>query len=126
VDYYNSKKLAYYYIRQVQHNACVMIGDPRDGKHPVVAVNDTREAKSGTVVVRDADTGETIFSASFDIPVNGKAEIGNIPQKHTQAMWLIDYTVGKEKYTNHYLAGEAPFKLDDYQRWYKKLNINRE
>ena len=27
VDYYNSKKLAYYYIRQVQKNACVMVGE---------------------------------------------------------------------------------------------------
>ena len=126
VDYYNSKKLTYYYIRQVQHNACVMIGDPIDDKHPVVAVNDTREEKSGTVVVRDADSGETLFSASFDIPVNGKTVIGNISEKHKQSMWLVDYAIGKEKYTNHYLAGEAPFKLDDYQRWYKKLNIKRD
>lgn len=41
-------------------------------------------------------------------------------------MWLIYCTSGKEKYSNHYLAGEAPFKLEDYQRWYKKLNIKRD
>lgn len=126
VDYYNSKKLAYYYIRQVQHNACVMIGDPTDGKHSVVAVNDTRKEKSGTIIVRDADSGETLFSASFDIPVNGKTVIGHIPETHKQSMWLIDYAIGKDKFTNHYLSGEAPFKLDDYQRWYKKLNIKRD
>ena len=126
VDYYNSKKLAYYYIRQVQYNACVMIGDPTNGNHPVVAVNDTREAKSGTVVVRDLDSGKTMFSRSFVIPINGKTLIGNIPQSHKQAMWLIEYTIGNAKYTNHYLAGAAPFKLDDYSRWYKKLNIKRE
>jgi beta-mannosidase len=123
VDYYNSKKLAYYYIKQVQHDACVMIGDSQDGKHPVVAVNDTRENKSGTVAVRDADTGETLFSSSFDIPVNGKTMIGYIPEKDRQSMWLIDYSIGKEKYTNHYLAGKAPFILDNYRQWYKKLKI---
>ena len=126
VDYYNSKKLAYYYIRQVQHNTCVMIGDPINGKHQVVAVNDTREEKSGTVVVRDADSGEILFSASYVIPVNGKTVIGNIPETHKQSMWMIDYTVAKEKYTNHYLAGKVPFKLDDYQRWFKKINIKRD
>ena len=126
VDYYNSKKLAYYYIRQVQHNAVVMIGDPVAGEHPVIAVNDTREKKSGTVVVRDADSGETLFSGSFEIPVNGKTEVGTISEKHKQSMWIIDYTIGNEKYINHYLAGEAPFKLEDYQRWYKKLNIKRD
>ena len=126
VDYYNSKKLAYYYIRQVQFNACVMIGDPVDGKHPVVAVNDTRDEKSGSVTVRDADSGETLFSSVFKIPVNGKTVIGNIPHRGKQSMWLIDYTIGEEKYTNHYLAGEPPFKLNDYQGWYKKLNIKRD
>lgn len=127
VDYYNSKKLAYYYIKQVQHDACVMIGDAREGKHPVVAVNDTREEKSGTVKVRDADMGKTLFSASFNIPVNGKTIIGSIPEnQQNQSMWLIDYTIGENKYTNHYLAGKAPFRLADYQRWYNKLNIKRD
>jgi beta-mannosidase len=126
VDYYNSKKLAYYYIRQVQHNTCVMVGDPTDGKHPVVAVNDTREEKSGTVIVKDADSGEIMFTGSFTIPANSKTEVGTIPQTLKQAMWLMEYTIGKEKYTNHYMAGKAPFKLTDYQRWYKKLNIKRD
>ena len=123
VDYYNSKKLAYYYIKQVQHDACVMISDPKEGKHLVVAVNDTREEKSGIVVVKDADSGEALFSGTFNIPANGKTEIGSIPQTQKQALWLVEYTIGNGKYSNHYLAGTAPFKLDDYQRWFKKLNI---
>ncbi len=115
VDYYNSKKLDYYSIRQVQHDACVMLGDPIEGKHPVVAVNDSREEKSGAVEVRGADSGKVIFSEAFKIPANGKTEVGSIPQTQEQSMWLMENTIGKEKYTNHYLAGVAPFKLDDYQ-----------
>jgi beta-mannosidase len=126
VDYYNSKKLAYFFIRQVQVNACVMVGDISDGKHPVVAVNDTRAEKTGTVLVSNADTGEKIFSSSFRIPANGKTLVGSIPDIRSQSMWLIDYTIGDEKYSNHYLNGAAPFKLDDYERWYKKLNILRD
>ena len=126
VDYYNSKKLAYYYIRQVQHNACVMVGDPKDGNYPVVAVNDTREKKSGTVIIRDADSGTIKFSGSFEIPVNGKTVIGYMPEMTGQSMLLVEYTIGNEKYTNHYLAGKVPFKLEDYQRWYKKLNIVKD
>jgi beta-mannosidase len=125
VDFYGGKKLAYYYIRRVQSNVCVMIGDAQDHRHPVVAVNDTRDEKSGTVVVRVADTGEVIFSASFVVPANQKTVVGNIPVKDKQSMWLVDYAIGKEKFSNHYLAGAAPFQLDDYQRWYKKLNILR-
>jgi len=125
VDYYNSKKLAYYYIKQVQYDACVMIGDAKDGKHPVVAVNDTREPKAGKVVVRDADSGQVLFTGSFGIPENGKTVVGYIEEQGKQGMWLIEYTIGKEKYTNHYLEGQAPFKLKDYQRWYQKLGIKR-
>ena len=126
VDYYNSKKLAYYYIKQVQHNACVMVGDAKEGKHPVVAVNDTREAKKGAVIIRDADSEEILFSGSFDIPVNGKSVVGYIPETEKQGMFLIEYSIDKDKYTNHYLAGKAPFNLNDYQRWYQKLNIKRD
>jgi len=36
---------------------------------------------------------------------------------------LIEYTIGNEKFTNHYLAGTAPFKLKDYEGWYKSLGI---
>jgi beta-mannosidase len=126
VDFYNSKKLAYYYIRQVQHDACVMVGDPKDDDHPVMAVNDTRQEKSGKVTIRDADSGETLFAARFTVPANGKTLIGNIPDMHKQAMWLIDYTIGEKTYKNHYLAGEVPYKLEDYRRWYKELNIQRD
>ncbi len=125
-DYYNSKKLAYYYIKQVQYDACVMIGDAKEGHHPIVAVNDTRTEKKGTVTVRDIDTKEILFTGKFVIPVNGKATVGVIPQTDKQSMWLIEYTIGDKKLTNHYLAGKAPFKLKDYREWYKKLGIRRD
>ncbi len=124
-DYYNSKKLAYFYIKQVQYDACVMIGDAKNGNHPVVAVNDTRTEKQGTVTVKDIDTKEVLFSGKFVIPVNGKTDIGYIPQHDGQSMWLIEYIVDGERYTNHYLAAKAPFKLKDYQQWYKKLGVKR-
>ncbi|MBR4217769.1 MAG: glycoside hydrolase family 2 [Bacteroidales bacterium] len=123
VDYYNNKKLAYYYIRQVQTNTCVMIGDAVDGLHPIVAVNDTREAERGDITVKDADSGEILYQGSFNVPANGKVTAGYIAAQSKQAMWLIDYTVDGKTYHNHYMVGEAPFKLKDYERWHKKLQI---
>jgi beta-mannosidase len=123
VDFYNSKKLAYYYIKQVQPDGCVMIGDAVEDKHPIVGVNDTRSEKSGSVVIRDADSGAILFNSPFVIPANGKIDIGTIPDSANQAMWLIDYAIGEVHYSNHYLNGKAPFKLSDYKRWYTKLPI---
>ena len=108
MDYYNGKKLAYFYIRNVQVDACVMINDAREGNHLVVAVNDTRESKSGNVVVKDADCGETLFSSPFIIPDNCKIMIGSVPERSQQAMWLIVHTIGKDKFTNHYMSGRLP------------------
>ena len=125
-DYYFGKKLAYYYIKRVQYDACVMILDADNGNHPVVAVNDTRTEKQGSVVVKDLNTKEVIFSNKFTIPVNGKTLVGNIPQNNQQSMWLIEYTIENEKFVNHYLAGKAPFKLKDYDEWYRYLNIKRD
>ena len=125
-DYYCGKKLAYYYIKRVQYDACVMITDAVDGKHPIIAVNDTRDEKQGTLTVKDLSTKGIIFSGTFDIPVNGKTIVGYIPQSDKQSMWLIEYTIGNEKFTNHYLAGIAPFKLKEYEEWYKGLGIKRE
>ena len=126
VDYYNSKKLAYYFIRQVQRNVCVMVGDSKDGNHPVIAVNDTREERSGTVVIRDADTREELFTAPYTVPANDKTVIGAIPENEKQSLWLIEYSVGNEGYSNHYLNGNPPFRLEDYHRWYKELNVIRD
>jgi len=120
-DYYFSKKLAYYYIKQVQYDACVMVGDAKNGQHPVVAVNDTRTGKQGTVTIKEVDTGKVLFHAEFTIPVNGKTTVGTIPEQDRQTMFLIEYTLDGKPLKNHYLAGRAPFKLSDYERWYKKL-----
>jgi beta-mannosidase len=121
-DYYCQKKLAYGYIKNVQHDACVMIGDAREGLHSIVAVNDTREEKRGTVRVKHLDSGKILYSGAFRIPANGKTTVGTIPESGEQEMYLIEYTVDKANYTNHYMAGKAPFRLSDYQRWYDKLN----
>jgi beta-mannosidase len=126
VDYYNSKKLAYYYIKRVQTNTCIMIGDGIDGRHPVVAVNDTRDPVNGLVIVKDADSGKTLFTAECNIQANGKSVIGYIQGSDKKAMWLVDYSLGAVSGSNHYLNGQAPFKLDDYKRWFKKLNIIRD
>ncbi len=126
VDYFNSKKLAYYYIRKVQTNVCVMIGDETGGRHPVVAVNDTRHPAKGEVNVKDADTGRVLFSASYEVTANGKTVVGYIPAVSGQSMWLLNYSAGNSNYSNHYLNGQAPFRLDDYRRWYMKLNIARD
>ncbi|MFH0758342.1 MAG: glycoside hydrolase family 2 TIM barrel-domain containing protein [Bacteroidota bacterium] len=127
VDYYGRKKLAYHYIKKVQKDVCVMIGDeglvkdaPGAG-HPIVVVNDTREAVSGRMTVRDADTGQVVFRKSFHTEENGKSVEGYLPDPGKTTLWLIEWEVNEEVHTNHYLAYEPVIDLKKYMDWSQLL-----
>lgn len=123
VDYYNSKKLGYYFLKNVQHNVCVFINDAKDKKHPLVAVNDTREPAKGSVEVTDVATGKTIYKENFSIDANGKTLITSLPEMNGQGILLIRYKIDGEEYANHYLYGKPPFKLTEYKELLKKTKI---
>ena len=117
VDYYYSKKLAYDYIKRVQTDVCVMIGDARNQQHPVVVVNDTRDEVTGTMIIKDADTQKVLLSKSFNVSKNGKSIEGYLPEINKTKLWLIEWEVAGEKYRNHYLAFKPTIDLDTYLNW---------
>lgn len=120
VDYYNSKKRAYYYIRNVQHDVCIVMNDEKEGTHPLVVVNDTREAHKGSVTVTDIATGKQLFQSEYTILPNSKLQLASIQSPEKQGILKIDYTVDGKPQGNHYLYGSAPFKLEDYKNWITK------
>jgi beta-mannosidase len=124
VDYYFNKKLAYYFIKNVQSDVCCLMMDAKDGFHPLVAVNDTRFPVDGSVKVTDVASGRTVYSGKFHVAKNSKADVAGIPEKAGgQGVYLITYTVGGREYKNHYLYGTAPFKLGEYREWMEKTGI---
>ena len=123
VDYYGSKKLAYQYIKRVQTDVCVMMGDARNGKHPVIAVNDTREKISIFITVKDAETGKTVLSKNVTLTENGKASGGYIQAGGNTKMFLIEWEAKGKKFFNHYLAYNPPIKLDDNMKLIQKTGF---
>ena len=124
VDYYFNRKLAYYFIRNVQRDVCCMMTDAKDGIHGLVAVNDTAAPVEGDVTVTDIGSGRTVFNGRFSIPANGRADVCGIPEKSgCRGIYLIVYNVGGREYRNHYLYGEVPFRLSDYRKWMTKTGI---
>jgi beta-mannosidase len=121
VDYYNRPKLAYRYVKCAQSDVCAMCGEAEAGRHPMVVVNDTLAKVGGHVVVSDLGSHQNLFESDYHVGPNGREVVGLIPQAAQPAMWLIEWTVGGQKFQNHYLAGPRPFKLDDYKRWLKSL-----
>ncbi len=123
VDYYFSPKMAYWFLRNVQRNVCVLINDAADGSHPLVATNDTRSAANGTVRVSDVASGREIFRGSYTVGKNARAEIARLPEMKGQGILLIEYTTPEGSFSNHYLYGNAPFKLDEYRKLLRKTKI---
>lgn len=123
MDYYNSPKMSYYFIKNAQTDVCVMINDPANGSYPVVAVNDTRVPVQGKVTITNIADGKIIYKGDFSIAANGKANVTSIPERNDQGLFLIEYDVNGKKYKNHYLYGTAPFKLNDYRNWIDKAKI---
>lgn len=122
-DYYNSKKLAYYFLQNVQKNVCLFINDPVDGSYPLVAVNDTREPASGTVTVTDVATGKEVFKGSFHVGANGRQTVASLPETDGQGLLLIRYETGGETLFNHFLYGKPPYKLKEYRGWLDKTKL---
>jgi beta-mannosidase len=126
VDYYGNKKRAYRYIKKVQTDVCVMIGDeqlvkdaPGSG-HPIVVVNDTREPVTGKLTIREAESDKLVFSAPLDVEKNGKSVKGYLPNPAKTTLWLIEWELNGEVYSNHYLAFTPPVDLEHYLNY--KIN----
>jgi beta-mannosidase len=122
-DYYNSKKLAFYFLKNVQGNQCVFINDAKDGKHPLTAINDTRQSSRGSVEVTDVATGNVIFKGDFSVEANGRTLIASLPEMPDQGILLIRYTIDGKEYSNHYLYGHPPFKFNKYKELLKETRI---
>jgi len=123
VDYYFSKKLAYYFIKNSQRNICLFINDAVNDTLPLVAVNDTRVSAKGKVKVTDVKSGNIVFNDDFNVDANGKAIITSIPELSGQGILLIEYEVDGQTYKNHYLYGQPIISLKDYLNLIRKTKI---
>jgi beta-mannosidase len=125
VDYYGSKKLAYQYIKRVQTDVCVMIGDAKNGEHPVIAVNDTRNEAYIVVNIKDAETQKILVSKNISVARNGLIQVGFIPETNQTKLWLIEWEMDDVRYTNHYLAYRPVIQLSEYTKWLGLLKRGR-
>ncbi len=116
VDYYGAKKAAYEVIKRVQQDVCVMLDEPVDGMHEVVAVNDTLDPVMLFATV-SAD-GEERLDGGFKVPANGRLSLGWVSAYGVPVFYTIEWKCRGEFFNNHYLAGSRPFDLARCRRWY--------
>lgn len=123
VDYYFSKKLAYYFIRNVQKDVCVFINDDVNGAFPIIVDNDSKHVSSGHIEITDVASGQKVYFGNYNVEANGQKVLAHLTGVKGQGMFKISYTVDGYKQQNHYLYGKAPFRLADYKKWFKSCMI---
>ena len=128
VDFYFDKKLPFYGLKASMQNVCLMVRDPKDNKHPFIAVNDTLNNVSISYKATDVRSGIVLASGNAVIPANSNVELTQLsPCDDTRFVvleWTGDYT-GKNHYLD-YNYGKRKLTLNEYIDYLKKAGIYTE
>ncbi len=120
VDYYFDKKLAYYYLKNVQKDLCLMIEDPTEWNARIILGNDGKSTYRGSFILLDGLTEEKIMGGEFYSKANENEILGEIPlsKNITKYFILIAETDGR-RYVNHYINYDGALKKDEYLAFVK-------
>lgn len=116
VDYYFEKKLAYYYIKQVQQPVLLSIAEPKDWNCEVKLVNDTGTTQDVYCRITDyTDGGRLVYEGTISIDDSVKT-VTEIPYSQGEKkIYILEWKYGDQSGKNHYLAGNPPFDLEFYR-----------
>lgn len=117
VDYYFTRKLAYYVTKRSQQSICLMLREPENGKMTLVGANEHLKDVRMSYTVTDLTENRMILKAEATLGANDITELIAIDAKcdefHFYVMeWEADGECGK----NYYVAAPAPYDFDEYYR----------
>ena len=125
VDYYYEKKLAYFYIRNVQQPVLLMMGEPAAWHSPLRLDNNLPRTVSGAYRVSDLLTGEEFVSGRYECAANSGVDLGALRvSTGVHRMYLLEWEVDGVWRRNHYLLGHPPCDLDFYLQCREKLDLD--
>jgi len=118
VDYYFTKKLAYFYLQRVHQDLCIIMAEPEAWNCAIVACNDSRVERRGHCRVMRDESRTMVLDLDFTVPANSNAVIGKIPvRRGDQQLYLLEWESDGVRGVNHYILGLPPFTLNQYKRW---------
>ncbi len=125
VDYYYTRKQAYFHIKQCQQPFCLMIDEAKkDGTRDMFAVNDTNAAVSFAYTVRDVESNRIVKSGSGAVGSNASRVVDTLAaDPAAQGMYYVEWIVGDSKGYNHYLYGEPTYSLKQCLQWFKAAGL---
>lgn len=126
VDWYGSKKLAFYYIRRAQQPFIMLLGEPTEEKMSYNAVNDLQEKVKGSYLVRNLENGEIAAQGEFEAAENSAVVISELPEK-VHAFYYIEWRTTAGNGVNHHACslGEK-WTFENYLENMKKAGFYQE
>lgn len=124
VDYYFEKKLAYYYIRNIQTPLILAFDEPNSWNTELHMINNSNTACEAAYTVTDLDTGTELCSGKAAANPGENIVIAKVPVMYSDCrMFLIKWEIQGMVHYNHYLLGLPPVSLNRYKKW---LDILKE
>ena len=124
VDYYFVKKQAYEVVKRSQTPLCLVLREPVDGVHELVACNDTRRDLPLSFSVRDVETDEIAAHGQALAAGDAVTVVGTVPaQAGLLRAFLIEWTTPQGPGQNHYFAGPPPLPLARVRSWLRLVGL---
>ena len=123
VDYYYDKKLAFYYIKNVQKPVMLMFDEPQAWNIRLHGVNDLDRPVEVNYKVTDFITGEVLMQDTVTIAADSAMEIKAMKVcQGKQQIFCIEFEYENCKEKNHYLMASAPISWELYSKFLKVKN----
>lgn len=123
VDYYFEKKLAYYYIKNIQKPLVLMFDELNEWNINLHVVNNSLVEYNFEYQVKDLDTDKIICFGNAKAMPGDNLILKKIPAMYSERkMFLISWNVNGKIHYNHFLLGFPPFSLDKYKKWLSILS----
>ena len=124
VDYFGTKKLSYFFLRNVQQPICIMFREPENGKLTLIGANETMSEQKVSYKVRELTQCEVVLEGDAIIQPNGNLEIADLPEvTEGVKFYAIEWTHNGKLYRNHYVAGNPPYDYKQYVEWLKEAGV---
>jgi beta-mannosidase len=122
VDYYLSKKIAYYYIKRSQAPVCLIMREPQNWTYECIVDNNTLSERDIEWRIEDGDTGALRAEGRTTARANANTFVTGIPMiPGTHEFFVMRWTMGGTQFANHYMAGYIPFDLGLYRKRLEKI-----
>lgn len=121
MDYYNTRKLAYWYIQRCQQPVCLMLKE-HEGFLYLIGVNDTQQPQEIQYSIHNAQ-GKVITRGNANLPTDKAMVLDKLPFDSQKELWKIIWNGTSGNGENSFLTGVIPYSLEAYIQQAKALGL---